>query len=160
MARSIVDSCRRWWAPEARADEDPLLALLREAEPWAHQRVAIPDLTRQVLLTLTPLMLAWAIVLASILTGNTDCQGRLCAAATLHNPPPLLVAATVAVVLLVVIGIRTRGFAAADRREAGGLTVAAAASLVALLGVAAVISLAAAVLAVLFAFFGALTLKP
>jgi hypothetical protein len=160
MATPTIASRRHWRTLGGNAEENPLLALARTAEPWAHHRVAVPDLTRHALRVLTPLQLAWALVLTSIVTGATDCGGPLCAVVTLRKPVPLLVAAAVAVVLLVVIGILTRGFAGANRRETIGLTIAVAASVVSLLGVVAVLSLAAAVLAVVLAFLGALSDKP
>jgi hypothetical protein len=155
-------ACRlRGWPPRGSHTENPLLALLRQTEPWAQQRVAVPDLTRQVLRTLIPLMLAWVSVLTSITTGALECEGRLCTVATLgRHPIPLLVAALVAAVLLIAVGISTRGFSHANRREVFGLTVASVASIAALLGVAAVLFVVTAAVTAIVIFFSALTLEP
>jgi hypothetical protein len=160
-AISTIASRLRRGQPTGSPAEDPLLALLRQTEPWAQRRVAVPDLTRHVLLTLVPLMLAWVAVLTSITTGAIECEGWLCTVATLTgHAAPLLVSAVVAAVLLIAVGISTRGFSQANRREVVGLTVAAVASVAALLGVAAVLFVVTAAVTAIVTFFCALTLEP
>ena len=126
---------------------------LLNSQLWSRERIAIPRRLRWVLSALVPVQLLWATVLATILNENIACDGPICSVATLNRHEVLLLTcALLYVVSLAGLAPATRGLSWCDGREVVGLTIAAVAGVVTLLGTATLIIGTAIALFVLATF--------
>ncbi len=121
----------------------------------------MPAHLRSVGWTLLSIGVVWGLCLALILTQVLPCTGMVCRVATLgHHTAVLLGFAGVCASALIGIAVTTRGFSKGNGWEVTGIAIAGAAGGIALLGVAALLSGLAIVLATFVVFFGALTFTP
>lgn len=150
------------WFSRPKANNGVLLDFVQSSQPWSRQGVPLPRRLRRTLWTLIPVELAWSFWLVIVLIGGVSCDGPICAVATLGNHAPVLLACAL-LCLGSLIGLLpfTRGFSQCNGRQVAGVAVAAAAGVVALLGIAALILGAAigliflaAIVAIVGAAFG------
>jgi hypothetical protein len=103
-------------------------------------------------------VLLWALLLITIVTGETRCSDLICSVATFDSHATvLLVFAAVCLMGLVAVAITTRGLSHGNGREMAGLGAAIAAGGAALTGIVALTVGAAIILMIFAAFFAALT---
>ena len=145
------------WSAPARATESVLSDFLQSVQPWSREQSPVPRELRRVLWALIPVQLLWGIYLATIVAGNTSCDGRICALTTLnHHPLVLLTCAAICVTGLAGLVPFTRGLSRCGGRELVGLVAAVGAGGVALLGIVAFLIGVALVLIVVGTFVFAL----
>jgi hypothetical protein len=107
-----------------------------------------------------PVQLVWATLLATILAENIRCDGPICSVATLNRHEVVLLAcALLCIISLAGLAPATRGLSWCDGRELVGLTIAAVAGGVAVLGIATLIIGTAIALLVLATFVLAFTAR-
>ena len=137
-----------------------LYDFLLNSQPWSRERIAIPRRLRRVLWALMPVQLVWATLLATILAENIRCDGPICSVATLNRHEVVLLAcALLCIISLAGLAPATRGLSWCDGRELVGLTIAAVAGGVAVLGIATLIIGTAIALLVLATFVLAFTAR-
>ena len=114
---------------------------------------------RRLLWLLILAQLTWAIWLNTvIMTGTDSCAGTVCTIATLDGRVVLLLVCSVlSLAVLGGVAVMTRGLSSTNFRETAGLTVSVAVGCVALLGVAALLSVIAIVLLAFGVLFGTMT---
>src|SRR5215208_5552541 len=141
----VIDNVRAqghapgWFSP-SKANDNVVHAFVQSGETWSRQAVPLPRRLRSALWTLMPVELAWGFWLVTVLTGDAYCDGPICAVATLGNHAAVLLAgALVSFGGLIGLVPFTRGFSQCNGRQVAGVAVAAAAGVVALLGIAALI---------------------
>jgi hypothetical protein len=128
---------------------------LQTSQPWSRERerVPLPGRLRGTLWALIPVEFLWAIWLATILTGARPCGGPFCSVATLgHHPALLLACVVISVTTLAALLPFTRGLSRCNERELIGIAAASAAGGIALLGIAALLTGVAIVVALLAIF--------
>jgi hypothetical protein len=157
-----ADGCAPGWFSRPRANNGVLQDFVQSSQPSSRRGIPLPRRLRRTLWTLIPVELAWSFWLVIVLIGGASCDGPICAVATLGNHVAVLLAC-VLVSFGGLIGLVpfTRGFSQCNGRQVAGVAVAAAAGVVALLGIAALIISAAigliflaAIVAIVGAAFG------
>jgi hypothetical protein len=121
--------------------------------------VSLPRRVRRLLWLLILAQLTWAIWLTTvIMTETASCAGTVCTIATLDGRVVLLLVCSVlSLAVLGAVAVMTRGLSSTNFRETAGLTVSVAVGCVALLGVAALLSVIAIVLLAFGVLFGTMT---
>ncbi len=155
----------RFGPPVGRAlidrERSVLSQFARLSRPWSRQRVLVPVRVRRVLWFALPVQLVWATWLAALMSGVVSCGRPVCTVATLDGRVGFLfVCAMISIILLTGLAVTTRGLSTTDCREAASLTCAVASGSLALLGVAAVLSLVAVVVITFAVFFATMTVSP
>jgi hypothetical protein len=136
--------------PSTQRDLNVLKDFVKSSQPWSREGVRLPLRLTCLLWALTSAELAWGIWLMTVLTGDSRCDGRICAVATLGNHQGLLlVCVAVCIAGIAVLAPGTHGLSRCNGRQVAGVAVASAAGGVAMLGIAALIVSAAIGLIVL-----------
>ena len=135
-----------------------LSEFIRRSRPWSDERAMVPRCVRRVLWFMLPAQLVWAVWLTTLVTGLRSCDGAVCVMATLDGRPTLLlIFSLISLAAVGFVAIRTRGLSSSNGRETAALIVAIASGGLALLGIAALLSVVGIVLATLGVFSGAMT---
>lgn len=127
-------------------EPDALGAFAARTTPWGRVQVplSVPvTCALWVVLVATGALSAWLI---AVLTGGASCSGLVCSVATLGNPGLLLVLSGSCATTLLVAATITRWLTRAGAPELAAVVVAAVAGTASLLGVVAVLVLAAGVI--------------
>ena len=153
-----VSSTIKLRADRSLSHDDVLSNFVESSQPWSRERVPVPRRLRWALWAFVPVELFWAIWLATIVTGSTECRGPICTVATLdHHAAALLACGVFSVAGLAGLIPTTRGFSRCNGPEVIGLAIATAASGASLLGIAALMTGALVLLVILATFVLAVT---
>jgi hypothetical protein len=138
LAPIIHRNVRPWASSEINYNS--LQAFVENSQPWSREGVPLPRRLTCLLWASIPAELAWGIWLVTVLTGDSHCDGRICAVATLGNHPGILLAcAAICIAGLAALVPGTRGLSRCNGRQVAGMAAASTAGGVALLGIASLI---------------------
>jgi hypothetical protein len=126
--------------PPTRVHRNVLQTFVQSSQPWSREGVRVPLRLTCLLWALIPTELALSIWLVTILTGDSRCNGQICAVATLGNHPGVLLAcAAICIAGLAVLIPGTRGLSRCNGRQVAAVALSSAAGGAALVGIAAII---------------------